>query len=104
MNVSSVNNKSYNAERIGKRVGTAAGFAGYPLYVLKKQGKSAFTRRAEEAVQRNISPKLGVAIQAASIAGVAIITSIAGRIIGGLIGKAADKIAEKKAISSIEEK
>ncbi len=102
MKVSSVNNKSYNAERIGKRVGTAAGFVGYPLYEFKNMGKNTIINKAEEAAQRISNPKLGVAIQAVSIAAFAVATSIAGRFIGGLVGKVIDKIAEKKAISNIE--
>lgn len=97
MNVSSVDNKNHSAAKTGKRLGTVAGFVGYPLNILRKEGKDTFKSAAKEAVEQGLNPKAGIAVKAASIAVVALGVAGAGRIIGGLVGKVIDKISAKKA-------
>lgn len=97
MNVSSVDNKNHSAAKTGRKLGTVAGFVGYPLNVLKKEGKDTFKSAAQEAAKQGLNPKAGIAVKAGSIALIALGAAGAGRIIGGLIGKAIDKITAKKA-------
>lgn len=80
-----------------RNIGTAAGFAGYTLNVLKKEGKDVFSSAAKEAVENKLNPKFGVAVKVASIVFLSSVCAIGGRIIGSFIDKAIDKYKAHKA-------
>ena len=99
MAVQAVNNvQNKKAVKIGKTIGTAAGFSGYLINVAKKEGiKDTFISAGKEAVEKGLSSNVGIGIKAGSILLVASAFAIGGRIIGGLIGKVVDKHNAKKA-------
>lgn len=90
-----------SAAQKGKRIGTLAGFAGYTMNVLRVEGKDVFKSAAENAVAQGLSPKAGVMVKTGAIALIASGFAVAGRLIGGVIGKSIDKYQANKKLKNM---
>lgn len=105
MNITPVNNayasvhKANSAAKKGKNIGTAAGLGVSGLYMMKN-AKPTFAWAAKEGLEKLGSKNKGLAYAGLAAACVISALTLAGRVVGGVIGKIVDVHNQNKEIKN----